>query len=152
MSMVLEMLAFNVPLSQWRTYVPRKSGAGFFGSKNTDKVAQSIFSQLSHESAIELVAKEFDTFPADLRLRLRTLCNAGNGSGNVRKGYSGWIGSWAASCCARKHSPSGSSNGHGTAGSRGRLIRPWQARRGNTGSSNYEMHYDYLYDQLGIQG
>ena len=86
MSMALEMLAFNVPLSQWRSYIPRESGAGFFSSKNTDKVAQSIFTQLSHESAVELVAREFDSFPADLRLRLRTLCNAGNGSGNVRKG------------------------------------------------------------------
>lgn len=86
MSLVLQMLAFNVPLSQWRSYEPRTSGAGFFSSKNTDKIAQSVFSQLSHESAVELVAKEFDSLPAAVRLQLRTLCNAGNGSGNVRKG------------------------------------------------------------------
>lgn len=86
MNLVLQMLAFNVPLSQWRTFEPRTNGAGFFRSKNTDKIAQAIFSQLSHESSVELVAKEFDSFPADLRLQLRTLCNSRNCSGNVSKG------------------------------------------------------------------
>lgn len=87
MSTTLRMLAFNVPLSQWRAFeADRQAGAGFFSSKNTDKIAQSIFSQLSHDAAVELVAREFEGYPADLRLILRTLCNAGNGSGNVRKG------------------------------------------------------------------
>ena len=86
MSVILEMLSFNVSLSQWKTYQPRYAGAGFFNSKNADKVAQSIFSQLSHPDAVDLVAREFDALPADIRLRLGTLANEGNGSGNVRKG------------------------------------------------------------------
>jgi hypothetical protein len=80
------MLSFNVPLSQWEQYQPRNYGAGFFSSKNTDKAAKLIFSQLSHDKAVALVAKEFELLPPDLRMRLRTLCNEGNGSGNVRKG------------------------------------------------------------------
>lgn len=87
MSLVLQMLALNVPLSQWRKF--QESGratTAFHYGKNTDKVAQAIFSQLSHDQAVDLVAREFNGFPSDLRLVLRTLCNAGNGSGNVRKG------------------------------------------------------------------
>lgn len=86
MSLVLEMLQFNVPLSQWKTYERRTNGAGFFSSKKTDKIAQAIFTQLSHEFAVQLVAKEFEQFAPDLRIQLRTLCNAANGSNNVRKG------------------------------------------------------------------
>jgi 1,6-anhydro-N-acetylmuramate kinase len=87
MSIVMAMLHFNVPLSQWESFQrERQQGVGFFSSKNTDKIAQAIFTQLSHEKAVQLVAREFEQFPADLRIRLRTLCNAGNGSGNVRKG------------------------------------------------------------------
>ncbi len=95
MSTTLRMLSLNVPLSQWRRFEAdqREAGAygtshflGWNGSKNSDKLAQAIFSALSHDEAVALVAREFDGYPADLRLILRTLCNAGNGSGNVRKG------------------------------------------------------------------
>ncbi len=83
----MHMLALNVPLSQWRSFDANgRPRTAFHIGKNTDKVAQAIFSQLSHDEAVSLIAKEFDGFPADLRLRLRTLCNDGNGSGNVRKG------------------------------------------------------------------
>lgn len=86
-NITLKMLALNVPLSQWRKFVAegREPNIWHIG-KNTDKTAQAIFSQLSHPAAVELVASEFEEYASDLRLRLRTLCNAGNGSGNVRKG------------------------------------------------------------------
>lgn len=81
------MLAINVPLSQWRAFeASGRAGTGWHGGKNTDKTAAAIFAQLSHEETVALVAREFDSYPSDLRLILRTLCNAGNGSGNVRKG------------------------------------------------------------------
>lgn len=81
------MLALNVPLSQWRKFEAEgRAGTVWHGGKNTDKTAAAIFAQLSHEEAVTLVAREFDSYPSDLRLILRTLCNAGNGSGNVRKG------------------------------------------------------------------
>lgn len=87
MSTTLNMLALNVPLSQWRKFEAEgRAGTAWHGGKNTDKTAAAIFAQLSHEEAVALVAREFDSYPSDLRLILRTLCNAGNGSGNVRKG------------------------------------------------------------------
>lgn len=87
MSTTLSMIALNVPLSQWRKFAAEdRSGTEWHGGKNTDKTAAAIFAQLSHEETVALVAREFDSYPADLRLILRTLCNAGNGSGNVRKG------------------------------------------------------------------
>lgn len=83
----LQMLALNVPLSQWKQFVrDGRESTGWHRGKNTDKTAAAIFAQLSHEETVALVAKEFYLYPADLRLVLRTLCNAGNGSGNVRKG------------------------------------------------------------------
>ena len=81
------MLSLNVPLSQWRTFEEEgRTGTVWHSGKNTDKTAAAIFAQLSHDDAIALVAREFDSYPADLRLVLRSLCNIGNGSGNVRKG------------------------------------------------------------------
>ena len=87
MSTTLSMIALNVPLSQWRKFeADGRTGNIWYGGKNTDKTAAAVFAQLSHESAVELVAREFDSYPSDLRLILRSLCNEGNGSGNVRKG------------------------------------------------------------------
>lgn len=87
MSTTLKMLALNVPLSQWRKFeAEKREGTGWHGGKNTDKTAAAIFAQLSHDEAVALVAREFESYPADLRLVLRSLCNNSNGSGNVRKG------------------------------------------------------------------
>ena len=87
MTTTMNMLALNVPLSQWRKFEAEgRCGTVWHGGKNTDKTAAAIFAQLSHEDAVALVAREFNSYPSDLRLTLRTLCNAGNGSGNVRKG------------------------------------------------------------------
>jgi hypothetical protein len=80
------MIRFNVPLSQWRTFDRPHQGAGFFDERKLDKTAQDIYRQLSHDEAVTLVAKEFESLPPTLRLLLRDLCNKGNASGNVRKG------------------------------------------------------------------
>lgn len=82
------MLALNVPLSQWRQFEIDylRSATKWHVGKSTDKAAAAIFAQLSHDEAVALVAREFEEYPADLRVVLRTLCNNGNGSGNVRKG------------------------------------------------------------------
>lgn len=96
MSLALKLIHANKPLSQWRKYYADtnrgaydeslKLNFSWSGSKNPAKLAQLIFSQLSHDDAVALVAREFDSFPADLRIQLRTLCNNGNATGNVRKG------------------------------------------------------------------
>lgn len=86
MSVILAMLHKNRSLSEWESWADTGIGAGFFSQKNSDKLAQQIFNQLSHPKAVALVAKEFEQLPPDLRLRIRTLCNDGNASGNVRKG------------------------------------------------------------------
>ena len=83
--MTFTLLARNKPLSSWKD-ISEADPIQTLSSKNTDKTARLIFSQLSHPLSVELVAKEFDGYPADLRLILRTLCNTGNASGNVRKG------------------------------------------------------------------
>lgn len=87
MSTTLKMLALNVPLSQWRKFEQEdRVQTAWHGGKATDKAAAKIFSQLCHHETVSLVAREFDNYPADLRLALRTLCNKREGSGNVSKG------------------------------------------------------------------
>lgn len=91
MTTTLHMIALNVPLSKWRAFEDeiasgKRAAGSFHGGKNTEKAAQAVFSSLSHDEAVALVAREFDSYPADMRLILRTLCNDGNASGNVRKG------------------------------------------------------------------
>lgn len=87
MSIVLDMLALNVPLARWHEFEENgRAGTVWYGGKTNDNLARAIFRQLSHDDAVEIVAREFNSFPHDLRLLLRTLCNEGNGSGNVRKG------------------------------------------------------------------
>lgn len=90
-TIVLTMLSLNVPLSQWRSFERdvasgSRSVSVWHGGKNTDKVAQAIFTQLSHDETVKLIAREYANFAPDLRMRFNTLCNDGNCSGNVRKG------------------------------------------------------------------
>ena len=88
MSLILTMIGKNVPLCQWKRFVDSgENGKGFSsGGKMPAKVAQIIFSSLSHPDAVSLVAKEFPELSQQVRIELRTLCNNGNASGNVRKG------------------------------------------------------------------
>lgn len=82
--LTFKLLRNNVPLSQWKTFKPEERYS-YGGANNAEKVAKQIFAQLSHIETVNLVAKEFERYPSDLRLILRTLCNTGNCSGNVRK-------------------------------------------------------------------
>lgn len=87
MSTTIDMIALNVPLSQWRRFeAEKRERTSYHSGKNTDKLAAKIFAQLGHDEVVNLVAREFESYPADLRLILRTLCNGDGGSGNVRKG------------------------------------------------------------------
>ena len=83
MSLILTMIGKNVPLCQWRKFVDSGDvGKGFYsGGKMPAKIAQAIFSSLSHPDAVVLVAKEFPELSQQVRL-----CNSGNATGNVRKG------------------------------------------------------------------
>jgi len=87
LSTILSMIALNVPLSQWRTFLAEgRTATAWHQGKNTDKTAQAIYRQLSHPEVVTLVAEEFDQLAPDLRIALRTLCNGANCSGNVTKG------------------------------------------------------------------
>jgi hypothetical protein len=88
MALIMTMISKNVPLCQWQRFVDSGAdGAGFHaGGKNPEKIAQIIFSSLSHPDAVSLVAREFEELSQQVRIQLRTLCNNGNASGNVRKG------------------------------------------------------------------
>lgn len=83
---VLRMVAKNVPLSQWKSYMETGDGGGFFSQKNPEKVAQEIFRQLSHPETVAIVAHEWAHLTADVRLLLGTKAADGNASGNVKKG------------------------------------------------------------------
>jgi hypothetical protein len=90
MSVLMQLLGRNKPLHSWETFeepIKTTSGSGFSWAleKNPEKTARSIFSQLSHEAVVRLVANEFEQLPAQVRLELRDMCNTGNASGNVRK-------------------------------------------------------------------
>lgn len=87
MAKILDMLGRNVPLYKHEAFEDSGSkGAGFsYYGKSEDKMARLIFSQLSHDKVVPLLAREFNELPARVRLELRDLCNGGNASGNVRK-------------------------------------------------------------------
>lgn len=83
---VLRMIHRNVPLSQWETFVDGSDGKGFSSAgKNPGKTAGIIYSQMSHEATVRLLAKEYESLPEQVKVEFRELCNSGNGSGNVRK-------------------------------------------------------------------
>lgn len=88
MSMVISMLRRNIPLHQWRQK-GFAEGGGYHGRHKDDmhKLAMSIIRQCGHPDVIELVAKEFASFPELLRIEFRTTANDQQASsGNVRKG------------------------------------------------------------------
>lgn len=87
MSLILGLIRANKPLHAWRSCSQELvDGAGFSAHmRDFSKVARQIYSQLSHDDVVALVAAEFDSLPAQLRLDLGTLCNGASGSGHVRK-------------------------------------------------------------------
>ncbi len=86
MSVILRLIDKNHPLHAHGRYEETGNGGGFFASKNPDKYARTIFTSLSHPNAVAFIAKEFAGLPMQVRIALRTLCNDGNATGNVRKG------------------------------------------------------------------
>lgn len=80
---IMRMLASNTRLSGHESYP--EEGRGTWSSKQPEKMARLIFSQLSHPKVVDLVVAEYGHLDAQVRLELRELCNTGNASGNVRK-------------------------------------------------------------------
>lgn len=86
MSIALKMIRLNLPLSGWKKFDPTNRGT-WTQKEDTRKMAAIILRQCSHPDVVELVAKEFDSFPERLRIDFRTLASEPNAaSGNVRKG------------------------------------------------------------------
>ncbi len=82
------LLNNNHPLHAWEQFETDRSSTVSFhaGGKKLEKMAQTIVSSLSHQKAVELVARDFHLMPEVLRIQVRTLCHNDNMSGNVRKG------------------------------------------------------------------
>lgn len=85
-SVALAMIEVNEPLHKWKTF---KSDGRFTYRPKQDsrKIAQIILGQCSHPDVIDLVAKEFNSWPERIRIDFRTLASDHqSASGNVRKG------------------------------------------------------------------
>lgn len=86
MSIALTMIRLNLQLSGWKKFDPTNRGT-WTQKEDTRKMAAIILKQCSHPDVVELIAKEFDSFPERLRIDFRTLASEPNAaSGNVRKG------------------------------------------------------------------
>lgn len=86
MPIVLSMIRANVPLHKWKEFEPGRVPSGRL-KEDTRKIAALILKQCGHSEVVDLVAKEFEGFPPQLRVDFRTLaCNPEAASGNVRKG------------------------------------------------------------------
>ena len=90
MTLILDMLACNVRLSEWKQYdqeikTGKRKRTLYHRGKDYGKTAQVIYSQLSHPETVEIVAKEYVDFDPELRLRFNDLCNKGNCSATVAK-------------------------------------------------------------------
>lgn len=87
-SLIMSLIASNFPLHEWKKFETDRAGLnGYFrGGKKASKEAQTIVSALSHPEVVALLVREFNLLPEHVRVQVRTLCNEGNASGNVRKG------------------------------------------------------------------
>ena len=87
MSITLAMIRTNTPLCKWRDFDASRAPSSFSRKEDTRKIAQIILKQCGHADVVELIAREFSSFPDALRLDFRTLANDQSASsGNVRKG------------------------------------------------------------------
>ena len=92
MSLLLQMIAGNVPLYRWREYEKSVGGSVHYSGwslKNPENVARIIVNSLSNSEVVELVAREFDSLPSLVRMALTNECNIARGenrSGNKNKG------------------------------------------------------------------
>lgn len=96
MSLVLWLVSKNIPLGHFTRYQTEearsKVGAGgpisfnYAGSKEVDRVAGIIVGGMSQYPVAELVAKEWDGFPPQLRMSITNIANTQHRSNNVAKG------------------------------------------------------------------
>lgn len=87
-SKVLWLVALNLPLGHHHKYSEAdvEDRPAWWDSKKLENVAGKIVNGLSQYSVAELVAKEWDEFPPQLRMVITNTCNTGWRSGNVTKG------------------------------------------------------------------
>lgn len=96
MSKILWMIGRNIPLGHHERYGKAEMesqgvfGGSFFGSfsnpKRLDRVASTIVNGLSQYSVAELLAREWDSLPPQVRMAVTNLANTTSRSGNVNKG------------------------------------------------------------------
>uniref|UniRef100_A0AAU7PFD7 30S ribosomal protein S7 n=1 Tax=Burkholderia phage vB_BgluM-SURPRISE13 TaxID=3159457 RepID=A0AAU7PFD7_9VIRU len=76
----------NEPLHKWKSFVSNDRGT-YISKDNARKIARIILKQCGHPEVIELISKEFNDFPEQLRREISDLANTSEGSsGHVRKG------------------------------------------------------------------
>jgi hypothetical protein len=84
----------NIRLSDWVKYKDeevqnkRVTGGSAFNSManiKTEKIAQQVVTQLSHDAVVDLLVLEWEELPGALRMCISQRCNEANVSGNVRK-------------------------------------------------------------------
>jgi hypothetical protein len=99
MSLLLGMIAKNIPLHTWREVKGRldqgdeafsESFWMWIGEKEAHNIARKIVGGLSHSEVVDLVTIEFNSLPSRIRVPLLHECNAAMGtrSGNKTKGIS----------------------------------------------------------------
>jgi len=87
MSLLVQMVRCNAPLHSWKDFEKQEGRSTWTAKEDTRKMAKMMLAQCSHPLAVELIAKEFELLPPQLRLDFRSLANQENSSsGNVRKG------------------------------------------------------------------
>jgi hypothetical protein len=95
MSLMIYLLERNIRLSEWENYTDEGiqatrgvSGTTFatMSASKSDKMANHVVSQLSHDKVVQLVASEWEKLPSVMRLLISDKCHNANCSGNARKG------------------------------------------------------------------
>ena len=98
MNLVLWLVGRNIPLghfSRYQTEEAREAAGGgapmsfsYAGSKEVDRAASIIVGGMAQYSVTELVAKEWNEFPPQLRMAITNMANTQHRSNNVSKGLS----------------------------------------------------------------
>ena len=94
MTLVLRLIALNIPLSGWRKFEEgQRNGSDSFKqsawcNKKDAAVVQVMVSSCSHRDAVELIAHEWEGLPSHIRAQFTMKANEamGTASGNVTKG------------------------------------------------------------------
>ena len=96
MDLVLWMVGKNIPLGHFHKYQTEEArgaaGGGiplsfrYAGDKEVNRAAGIIIGGMSQYPVAELVAKEWDSFPPQLRMAITNMANTQHRSNNVSKG------------------------------------------------------------------